>query len=332
MAITLQTSALLSALRMGASTEETQEAERLLTFATQTISDYLGDAYATAPEAIVNEAAVRIAGYLFDMPFATRGAAYANALRNSGAGAMLLPYRVHRAGAVGDAEAVAMAQEAVGTPGNPVTGIGVSGEELTITFADGSERTLTLPAGGDGTDQTARAAAAQAQSTATSAAAAAQAAQNTADDAEAKADEAKAAADAAHGAAVVGVVDDDYLPGAPVAMRLGWNQSRAMSAAIFTRANTHPVDGAVSGMSNGLAAPPFPPALDTDPTLFLGLWLEGDPTIATLPDGFALADKRALSVDGTAGHYFPSTARLPASTAGQTFRVVVSRAAHSHRR
>ena len=45
-------------------------------------------------------AANGLSGYLFDQPNAGRGSTYANALRNSGAAAILMPYRVHRAGSV----------------------------------------------------------------------------------------------------------------------------------------------------------------------------------------------------------------------------------------
>ena len=60
-------------------------------------------------------------------------------------GRSLLPYRIHRAG-YSDAEAVAQAQAAVGTPGNPVTGVDVTGTTLTVTFADGTNETHDLPA------------------------------------------------------------------------------------------------------------------------------------------------------------------------------------------
>ena len=80
---------------------KTAQVTRLLAYATTTIARHLGDEYALTPEAVVNEAVVRIAGYLFDQPTASRGAAFANAIRNSGAGRMLLPYVVHRAGPVG---------------------------------------------------------------------------------------------------------------------------------------------------------------------------------------------------------------------------------------
>ena len=107
---------------------------------------------------------VRLSGYLFDAPTAGRGAVYANALRNSGASGILLPYRIHRAGST--SEAIAVAQMDVGTPGNPVTSVTVDGNELVVTFADGSSAMHDLPGVGGVTDQTAREAAAAAQTTA----------------------------------------------------------------------------------------------------------------------------------------------------------------------
>ena len=53
-----------------------------------------------APEAIKDEAAIRITGYLFDTPTAARGDLYANAWRNSGAGALLGDWIERRAAAV----------------------------------------------------------------------------------------------------------------------------------------------------------------------------------------------------------------------------------------
>ena len=104
------------------------------------------------------------------MPEAATGDGYSNALRNSGAARMLLTYRVHRAGY---ADAIEEAQQAVGSVGNPVVGISITGLELVVTFADGSTETHDLPAGsgmgGSGVDQTARDAAAAAQATANTA-------------------------------------------------------------------------------------------------------------------------------------------------------------------
>ena len=53
----------------------------------------------------------------------------------------------------------------------------------------------------------------------------------------------------------------------------------------------------------------------------MGIWLAGDPDVAELPAGFAVADKSAITVDGAAGVYFASTERLPASVAGDVFKV-----------
>ena len=176
MAVTLTQAELSAAIRLGDSAEEVAEATRLLAYTTAAITQHLGTSYGAVPEAIVNEAAIRLAGYLYDQPNAGRGLSYANAGRNSGAWAMLLPFRIHRAGSTG--EVVAAAQEAVGTPGNPVTNVAISGGNLVVTFDDGTTRDEILPGmTGDGADQTARDAAAAAQSTgdgATTAAAAAQ--------------------------------------------------------------------------------------------------------------------------------------------------------------
>ena len=198
MALTLTTAALAAAVRVGDSAEETAEVTRLLTYATTEISRYLGSAYDTTPAPVVNEAAIRLCSYLFDQPTTSRGDSYANALRNSGAGRMLLPYRIHRAG-MATATDVAAAQEAVGTPGNPVINVGVVSGELVVTFADGTSRTDDLPAGtgGAGVDQTARDAAATAQATATDAGTAAGAAQSTATDAATAASGAQATAESA---------------------------------------------------------------------------------------------------------------------------------------
>ena len=104
-------------------------------------------------------------------------------------------------------------------------------------------------------------------------------------------------------------------------MRAGWNQSRTIPAAAFTRVNDHPIDGAALGMTSpGLDIPPAPPALASDPTLYLGLWVAGDLVDGTrilqgdtdLTDTFRTP--AALTV-GEAGHYFVSKERLAHATA-----------------
>ena len=96
MAVTIDVMKLLATLRLGDTTEERDEARRLLAYATEAVTKHAP----VAPDVAHNEATVRLAAYLYDMPHAARGVAFADALRNSGARAILLPYRVHRAGAV----------------------------------------------------------------------------------------------------------------------------------------------------------------------------------------------------------------------------------------
>ena len=432
MAITLTQGELSAAIRLGDSAEEVAEATRLLAYVTAAISQHLGDAFDGAPDAVVNEAAIRLAGYMFDQPNAGRGLSYANAGRNSGAWAILLPFRVHRAGSTGDA--VAAAQEAIGSTGNPVVGVTLTADELIVSFADGTvETTPFTPGSGGGADQTARDAAAAAQTTADGravqadidsavathtadpdahhtppagggadqiardAAATAQGAaeqsqadidahkstphntdatardaaadaQSAIDDheraphntdgaartaaaaAQARADDAYTLADGkvdTTGAAtaarevtsdwaeednpdpipapkLVNVVNahedivnvlDGRLPGLPVAMRLGWSQREEFIAADFARPSP-PIGGSIAGMSDGLAAPPFPPGLASDPTLFLGIWLAGDPDVVEISGGGAqFGNARPLTLEGgkvggTPGVYLVSTARI----------------------
>ena len=94
MAIILTADELAAALRLGNSAEEIAQVTRLLRYAHTAIPKAAPD----APDVVQNEAAIVLCGYLFDRPTAGRGMAYANALRNSGAEAMLAPYVVHRAG------------------------------------------------------------------------------------------------------------------------------------------------------------------------------------------------------------------------------------------
>ena len=95
MAVTLTTAALAAAIRVGDSTEELAEVTRLLDYATEAVTKHAPD----APAAVHNEAVVRLAGYLFDQPQASRRDNHAFALRSSGAARMLLPYTEHGVGA-----------------------------------------------------------------------------------------------------------------------------------------------------------------------------------------------------------------------------------------
>ena len=186
MAITLTQDELSAAIRLGDSAEENAESARLLAYVTAAISTHLGTSYEDAPEAVVNEAAIRLAGYLFDQPNAGRGLSFANAGRNSGAWAILLPFRVHRAGSTG--ETISRRRRLSAPTGNPVTGLAITvSGKLEVIFADGATVELDLPAGMGGgvLDQTARDSAAAAQTAAddaTTSAANAQAAANSASD------------------------------------------------------------------------------------------------------------------------------------------------------
>lgn len=177
MAVTITAQELSERLRVGSTPEELAEVQYLLDYASVAVLKYAPD----APGDLVHNEAVRLlAGYLFDAPTQSGGDRFANAMRNSGAARTLLPYRVHRAGSVDDA--LAAAQAAIGTVGNPVTGLAIAADDLIVTFADGTTEHLPLPAGGGaGEDAVARTAAATALTAANNADIAADAAQADAD-------------------------------------------------------------------------------------------------------------------------------------------------------
>ena len=114
--------------------------------------------------------------------------------------------------------------------------------------------------------------------------------------------------------------DDVRLPAPARAMRIGWNQAPAIPASVFVRAGQHPIDGVAVGMTTGVEVPPAPPALASDLTLYLALWIAGDTVDGTTihdADNDITDDFRApavLEVDGVAGHVYASTARLAHAT------------------
>ncbi|MCY4414956.1 MAG: hypothetical protein OXE87_01390 [Chloroflexi bacterium] len=146
MAITVTVDDLLTELRLTDTTQERELATRRLAYASQAVADYLRDAFDDVPDAVVNEATIQIAGYRYDQPLAPMGSGYANALRNSGAGRTLLPYRIHRIG-IAD---VAEVSTAVGSAVNPVTDVDYSGDVLTVLYADGTSETFTITQGSGG--------------------------------------------------------------------------------------------------------------------------------------------------------------------------------------
>ena len=178
MAVTLSVAQFIADARIGATTEELDLATRRLEYAAVAVLQHAPD----APDAAHNEAVSRLAAYLYDQPSISGGAPFANAMRSSGAGRILLPYRMHGAG-LSVSDGVGMANEVLGSVGNPVVGLAVVGDVMTVTFADATTDTLTLPAGGAiGSDQTARDGAQTAQDQADLALNNAEAAQQSAND------------------------------------------------------------------------------------------------------------------------------------------------------
>ena len=98
MPVTLVLSTLRTELRLSGTGSEGEIALRLLAYVTEAIKQHLGDAYATCPDVICNEAAIRLGMYSFDAPTAPQNNRYANAFRSSGTERILLPYRAHGAG------------------------------------------------------------------------------------------------------------------------------------------------------------------------------------------------------------------------------------------
>ena len=247
MAVTIDVDALRRELRVGDSDDETALLTARLAYATEAVTHRAP----SAPDAVHNEAAIVLAARLYDKPTTGVGARYAYAGRDSGAWAMLAPYRIHRAGLVGKDAVDAANADGMGTPGNPVTNVVFADSTLTVSYADGSSAEFTIVAGtGDGTDQTARDAAANAataagnaQTTADGAATAAGNAQTTADNAATAAGTAQTTADNAGTAA-------------------GNAQTRADTANEAAAANAVAIAEAIASLSAGAPSPYLGPYSD----------------------------------------------------------------------
>ena len=88
MAVTIEQ--LVEALRLGDSDAEKAIARRLMRVAKEMVEKTAP----SSPAVIKDEACIRIAGYLYDMPSAARGASYAAVMRNSGA--KVITASIHR--------------------------------------------------------------------------------------------------------------------------------------------------------------------------------------------------------------------------------------------
>ena len=71
--------------------------DRLIGASVQVCARFVGS---NAPNEVADEAVVRLAGYIFDSPEAPMGTGFAGAFRNSGAMALLSPWKKRRAGAL----------------------------------------------------------------------------------------------------------------------------------------------------------------------------------------------------------------------------------------
>ena len=101
MAVTATVEDVARSIRAVVSPDVTAELIDLLAYASGEVTRIAPN----APDPVHNRAAIAVVGYSYDRPTAAREMAYANVIRNSGAGAMLLPYRTHRGGSTSKAEA-----------------------------------------------------------------------------------------------------------------------------------------------------------------------------------------------------------------------------------
>ena len=95
---------LAAALRVGDGTTAPQEPilstlTRLLGVGSELVQRYAED----APDSIKDEATIRVAAYLYDMPTASRGDRHAYAWRNSGAASLVSSWVSRRVGDASDA-------------------------------------------------------------------------------------------------------------------------------------------------------------------------------------------------------------------------------------
>ena len=99
MAVTVTVDEVARAIRAVDSAEVAAELGALLAFARGEVVRIAP----RAPDLVHGRAAILAVGYLYDKPTAARGVGFANVFRNSGAIALLAPYRIHRAGSTAKA-------------------------------------------------------------------------------------------------------------------------------------------------------------------------------------------------------------------------------------
>ena len=119
MVVTLKRAELAARLRLGRENEELNEVDRLLTYVQDAILQHCPD----APDSAHNEAATRLAAYIYDAPFSSANGRHSNFMRFSGAAAILTPYLVHRLGMPDTASPSSSGEPAdtTTTPTTPIT-------------------------------------------------------------------------------------------------------------------------------------------------------------------------------------------------------------------
>ena len=132
MAVTVTAAELVTALRLGDTAAELAEVTRLLAYATEAVTTWAP----LAPDLAQTEACIRLAAYQFDRPTAGRGAGWSNALRNSGAGAILASFRQSPVVPAVAAIVVTPATVVPPAPPPPPAGLRQTGsEDITVTTA-----------------------------------------------------------------------------------------------------------------------------------------------------------------------------------------------------
>ena len=139
MAVTITRAQLAARIRLGRTQTELDETDELLAYATEAVTKHAP----LAPDVVHNEAVYRLAGYIYDRPFASADTRFSNALRNSGAASALLPYRVHRLGLTGDD---VTASSPAGAADNAFIDLMIVGGVIVATRGDGSTEDIPLPA------------------------------------------------------------------------------------------------------------------------------------------------------------------------------------------
>ena len=89
---------LLEAIRADANATNTKAVTRIHGAVLELVEGYAPD----APDAVKDQAVVQCVGYIWESPASSPARMnFANAMQNSGANAMLAPWRDHRAGVIG---------------------------------------------------------------------------------------------------------------------------------------------------------------------------------------------------------------------------------------